>query len=58
MGNQGTSIKISDKKYEIIKILRQSELGREILVKNKSNNNNFLNFISFISYIINNVINK
>ena len=41
MGNDGTSIKINDKKYEIIKILGQSEFEREILVKNKSDNNQF-----------------
>ena len=38
MGNEGMSIEIKNKKYEIIKILGQGEFRRVILVKNKSDN--------------------
>ena len=38
MGNDGMSIEIKNKKYEIIKILGQGEFRRVFLVKNKSDN--------------------
>ena len=39
MGNNGASITIRDKTYEVIKNLGEGGFGRVIQVKNKSDNN-------------------